>query len=84
MGTTFLFRIVYRSGVTPHAITSTVESVEGVRIQRLTLVSKGKNFVGTIAIEVSRLMDFAQVMSRIRKSRGISKVEQLNGSYCCG
>jgi hypothetical protein len=82
MAKTLLFRIIYKRNVNLHKITNAVESVQGARIRRLNLISKGKKVVGTIAVEVSQLIDFDQIMLRIRKNRGISMIERISDVSC--
>ena len=84
MNDIFLLRIIYRDAVSLHKITSTVESVNGARIKRLDFRSKGKKFVGIIAFEVSRLIDFEHIMLLIRRNSNIYKVERVaDMTICC-
>jgi len=85
MSKTFLLRIIYRNGTSLHNITSAVESVKGVRIQRLNFINKGKDFVGTIAVEAANLIDFDRVITLVRLDKSISKVEGFSeGTFCYG
>jgi hypothetical protein len=83
MNDVFLLRIIYRDAVSLHKITSTVESVNGAKIKRLDFRSKGKIFVGIIAFEVSRLIDFEHIMLLIRRNRDISRVERVADMDLC-
>jgi hypothetical protein len=84
MNDIFLLRINYRNAVSLHKITSTVESVEGAKIKHLTFKSKGKIFVGIIAFEVSRLIDFEKILILIRRNGDISQVERVSDmTLCC-
>jgi uncharacterized protein with ACT and thioredoxin-like domain len=83
MKDTFLLRIIYSNAISLHKITSIVESVKGARIRHLNFISKGKNFVGVIAFEVSQLIDFEQIIVLIRSSGDISKVERISDTTLC-
>ncbi|KQS27689.1 hypothetical protein [Dyadobacter sp. Leaf189] len=83
MNDTFLLRINYRNAASLHKITATVESVEGAKIKRLNFRSKGKSFVGIIAFEVSRLIDFERIIVLIRRNRDISEVERVSDLTLC-
>ena len=83
MGNTFFLRISYRNTVNLYNITSIVESVKGTRIRHLNFKGKGKSFVGVIAFEVSRLIDFERIMMLIRRNRDISEVHQIGDASLC-
>jgi hypothetical protein len=71
-------RIAYRENFSLHQITSLIESVKGVKINRLHLVTKGKHFVGILDLELSPLTDLSLVIALIRSSRQVSAVERIN------
>ncbi len=77
MKKTYQIKIAYRNNLSLHKITSLIESVKGVKIKQLNLISKGKDFVGTLAVEVSHLIELDSVVELIRSNREVSKVEKL-------
>jgi hypothetical protein len=83
MSKIFFLKIIYRSAVSLHKITSIVESVKGAKIKHLNFISKGKKFIGVIAFEASQLIDFQQIMNLIRRNRDISEVEQVTDVSLC-
>jgi len=56
-------------------ITSLVESVQGVRIQHLNFISKGKDVVGVLRFEASDLLKFNSVVRLIRSKNEVDIVE---------
>ncbi|QRR00975.1 hypothetical protein [Dyadobacter sandarakinus] len=73
----FLLRVIYRNGLSLYNITTTVESVNGAKIQHLNLISKGRDFVGTISVEVANILDFDQIVRLIKRNQDISRVEKV-------
>ncbi|MCF0058386.1 ACT domain-containing protein [Dyadobacter sp. CY356] len=78
MKATYQIKIAYRKNLSLHKITSLIESVKGVKIKHLNLISKGKSFVGVLALEVSQIVDLDSVVTLIRKNRDVSNVEKIN------
>ena len=83
MSKIFFLKIIYRSAVSLHKITSIVESVKGAKIKHLNFISKGREFVGVIAFEASQLIDFEQIFNMIRGNTDISEVEQITDASFC-
>jgi uncharacterized protein with ACT and thioredoxin-like domain len=71
-------RIAYRENFSLHQITSLIESVKGVKIKHLQLVTKGKHFIGVLDLELSQSTDLNLVIALIRSSRQVSAVERIN------
>ncbi|MBE9465093.1 hypothetical protein ACFP1I_16240 [Dyadobacter subterraneus] len=78
MKNTYQIKISYRKNLSLHKITSLIESVKGVRIKQLNLISKGKSFVGVLALEVTQMIDLDSVVALIRSTRDVSNVEKVN------
>ncbi|MCE7070430.1 MULTISPECIES: hypothetical protein [Dyadobacter] len=83
MSKIFFLKIIYRSAVSLHKITSIVESFNGARIKHLNFISKGRVFVGVIAFEASQLIDFERILNLIKRNRDISEVEQITEASLC-
>ncbi len=66
MNNTYQLKLSYPKTISLHIITSLVESVNGVRIQRLNFISKGKDVAGTVIFEASDLFKFNSVVRLIR------------------
>lgn len=84
MEKTYQIKITYKKNLSLHKITSLIESVKGVKIRRLNFISKGKNFVGILAVEVSQLIQLESVIDLIRANRDVSIVEKLQGNHLPG
>ncbi|GAB2801774.1 hypothetical protein GCM10027275_54910 [Rhabdobacter roseus] len=77
MTNTYQLHISYPAHVSLYRLTSTVESIKGVKIQRLKLVKKGKRMIGKMAIEVSPLSNFDCILDLIQREPEFSVVEDL-------
>ena len=77
MRNTYQIKISYQNNLSLHKITSLIESVKGVKIKQLNLISKGRDFVGVLGVEVSHLIDLDSVVSLIQSNREVSTVEKI-------
>ena len=77
MKNTYQIKIAYRNSLSLYKITSLIESVKGVKIKHLNLISKGKDFVGVLAVEVSHLIELDSVVRLIQSNREVSAVEKV-------
>jgi hypothetical protein len=59
MKNTYQLKLKYPASLSVHNITSLVESVNGVKIQRLNIISRGWDFVGVVVVEASGLLRLA-------------------------
>ena len=66
LNNTYQLKLTYPQTFSLHNITSLVESVNGVRIQHLSFISKGKEVAGTVIFEASDLFKFNSVVRLIR------------------
>lgn len=78
MRNTYQIKISYRNNLSLHKITSLIESVKGVKIKQLNLISKGRDFVGVLGVEVAHLIDLDSVVSLIQSNREVSTVEKIH------
>lgn len=77
MNNTYQLKLSYPKTFSLHKITSLVESVNGVRIQHLNFISKGKDVAGILIFEASDLIKFNSVVRLIRTSNEILKRDQV-------
>ncbi|WP_221392892.1 hypothetical protein [Dyadobacter sp. NIV53] len=71
MNNTYQLKLTYPKTFSLHNITSLVESVNGVRIQHLNFISKGKDVAGTVIFEASDLLKFNSVVRLIRSRQEV-------------
>ena len=77
MKNTYQLHISYPAHVSLYHLTSAVEAIKGVKIQRLNLTKRGKRIVGKMAVEVPAQLTFDWVVDRIQQNREISIVEDI-------
>lgn len=63
---TYQLKLTYPETLSVHHITSLVESVKGVRIRRLNVIGRGREFVGDLVVEASGLLHYDSLVERIR------------------
>lgn len=83
MNNTYQLKLSYSKTISLHIITSLVESVNGVRIQHLNFISKGRYVVGVVKFEASDLLKFNSVV-RLMKSRQEVSIEEECGTLANG
>lgn len=66
MNNTYQLKLTYPKTFSLHKITTLVESVNGVRIQHLNFISRGKDVAGTLIFEAADLIKFNSVVRLIR------------------
>jgi len=77
MKNTYQIKIAYRNNQSLYKITSLIESVKGVKIKHLNLMSKGKDIVGVLSVEVAHLIELDSVVRLIQSNREVSAVEKV-------
>ena len=83
MSNVVFLRIIYRNAVSLHTITSVIESVKGLKIKHLNLISRGRDFVGVVAVETVQLVDIPHLIHKIKVTRDVSKVEKVSKNVLC-
>ena len=78
MNNTYKLKLSYPKTFSLHKITSLVESVNGVRIQHLNFISKGKDVAGIMIFEASDLFKFNLVVRLIRAKNEVFIEEESN------
>lgn len=68
---TYQLKLTYPETLSAHHITSLVESVKGVRIQRLNIMVRGREFVGVLVVEAAGLLHYDSLVERIRSRREV-------------
>ncbi|GGH48899.1 hypothetical protein ACN9ML_13450 [Dyadobacter endophyticus] len=68
---TYQLKLTYPETLSVHHITSLVESVKGVRIQRLNIIGRGREFVGVLVVEASGLLHYDSLVERIRSRQEV-------------
>ncbi|GGB95705.1 hypothetical protein GCM10011325_23830 [Dyadobacter sediminis] len=81
MNNTYQLKLTYPKTFNLYNITSLVESVNGVRIQHLNFISKGKNVAGILIFEASDLLKFNSVVRLIKNKKGVL-VEEGSSVKC--
>lgn len=71
MNNTYQLKLSYPGTFGLHNITSLVESVNGVRIQHLNFINKGKYVAGIVIFEASDLFKFNSVVRLIRARKEV-------------
>lgn len=75
MKNTYQLKLKYPATFSLHHITSLMESVNGIRIQRLNVISKGCDFVGVIVVEAAGRLHYNYLVKLIR-SREEVQIEE--------
>jgi hypothetical protein len=71
MKNTYQLKLKYPASLSVHNITSLVESVNGVKIQRLNIISRGRDFVGVVVVEASGLLHYDSLIRLIRSRKEV-------------
>ena len=78
MSNTYQLKLSYPGTLGLHNIIALVESVNGVRIQHLNFISKGKAVAGVVVFEASDLFKFNSVVRLIRSKKEVL-IEEESG-----
>lgn len=73
-------RITYSNALSLHRITTTIESVEGLRISNLNFVGTGNLFVGVVTLTTSEKTNIPSLIHKIRTEKDVKKVEKVTGN----
>lgn len=75
MKSTYQLKLRYPATFSLHNVTSLMESVNGIRIQHLNVISRGCDFVGVIVVEAAGKLPYNYLMKVIRSREEVQLEE---------